>query len=212
MGRRTKVPVATGKGPAVTIDADATVGAVLGQNLFNADGSLVTLNQLAAAIAAVLTPSTSGSLTTDRVAEGLLNLYFTVKRDLDAVAAAIAAGTHTGIAFVYDAGLGTFSFTVNAWTTATRVVNATTVSWVQNIIGAASVGLTTPATPAQGDQFSTIFAATRAGCTLIPQTGFTVMGSASAVPLTSPGSSRKGIVVWVLVGTDWIPLSVNTWA
>jgi hypothetical protein len=48
--------------------------------------------------------------TTDDLAEGVTNLYFTDERAQDAVAAAIAAGTHENIVITYDDNAGSISF------------------------------------------------------------------------------------------------------
>lgn len=94
---------------------------------------------------------------------------------------------------------------------ASQAADFTATSWNEYPIGAANVDATTPAAPTTGDKFALIFLATRANCTLIPNTGFTVMGSGSALPLTAPGSGRKGLIVWMLIGTDWVPYIVTTW-
>lgn len=49
---------------------------------------------------------------TDNLAEGLSNFYFTDERAQDALAAAFAAGTQTGITIVYDDANNKFNFTV----------------------------------------------------------------------------------------------------
>jgi len=48
---------------------------------------------------------------TDGLSEGVTNLYFTEERAQDAVASAIASGTHTNITINYDDANGTLSFT-----------------------------------------------------------------------------------------------------
>lgn len=69
------------------IDPKATQGAVLGENVFNPDGSLVTIAQFAGP---ALPPGSFPS-TTDGLPEGSLNLYYTNARADARVAAGIAA-------------------------------------------------------------------------------------------------------------------------
>lgn len=96
---------------------------------------------------------------------------------------------------------------------ASQVADFTAASWTEYPIGAANVDITTPAGATSGDEFAVIFTATRANCTLVANAGTTLaFGGGSPVALTSPGSSRKGILVLKLVGTEWIPRTVNTWA
>lgn len=91
-----------------------------------------------------------------------------------------------------------------------RNADATIASSTSNMIDAANVDLTTPAAPADGDEFEIHFPTIRANCTLVPNAGYTVLASGSALPLTSPGSLRRGSVTWKLDGTNWFPKSVNT--
>ena len=49
---------------------------------------------------------------TDALPEGATNLYFTDERAQDALAAAFAAGTHTGITITYNDASNSFSFAV----------------------------------------------------------------------------------------------------
>lgn len=51
--------------------------------------------------------------TTDRIPEGATNKYFTDERAQDAVAAMIAAGTHSGITFTYNDASNSLSATVS---------------------------------------------------------------------------------------------------
>lgn len=53
----------------------------------------------------------SGSIGTDAISEGSTNKYFTDDRAQDAVAAALAAGTHTNISVSYDDNAGSISLT-----------------------------------------------------------------------------------------------------
>lgn len=50
------------------------------------------------------------ALTTDVIEEGSTNLYFTDERAMDAIATAIAAGTHSNITITYDDALNKFTF------------------------------------------------------------------------------------------------------
>ena len=51
---KVKVPIAGTVGKSVRLDPDATVGATIGVNLYDADGELVTIATLAAAVADLL--------------------------------------------------------------------------------------------------------------------------------------------------------------
>lgn len=84
-----KVKVALhGQPGSATINPNATEGAVLGVNLRNEDGSLVTLEQLGA----TSSDSTPDSpTTTDSVPEGSSNLYYTDVRADARIAAAMPA-------------------------------------------------------------------------------------------------------------------------
>ena len=92
--------IATAKGEAIsTAAADATTKANTAETNAKsyADGIVGTLE------------TAVGNLTTDDIAEAA-NLYFTDERAQDAVAAAIAAGTHQNITINYDDNAGSISF------------------------------------------------------------------------------------------------------
>lgn len=96
--KNVRVPLFGNPGKSATIDAEATNGATVGTNLFNADGSLVTASQLSGGSSS---PPTSIDLgTSDDLDEGSFNLYFTAKRAQDAVGS-ILTDTAT-IDFSYD--------------------------------------------------------------------------------------------------------------
>lgn len=140
-----KAKVALWKQPRgyATVENGATVGAVLGQNLFYPSGALVkvedfqtspanatgkTLWSMIASIPApvqalagvsgtgvfVVTGTGTGVLgDTDDVTEGSTNKYYTDERAQDAVAAMFAAGTQTGITFTYNDASNSMSATVS---------------------------------------------------------------------------------------------------
>lgn len=81
--KNVKVPLFGNPGKSATIDAEATNGAVVGKNLFNADGSLVNASQLSGGSSAPVSSNDLG--TSDDLDEGSYNLYFTGRRAQDAV-------------------------------------------------------------------------------------------------------------------------------
>lgn len=83
-GRTLRVPI-HGKNGFRDINPDATEGATLGVNLFNPDGSLVTLGQFNVTPGQGIGSSYSGPTNTDGLPEGLTNFYFTDARAQAAV-------------------------------------------------------------------------------------------------------------------------------
>lgn len=90
----------------------------------------------------------------------------------------------------------------SSYTTVRRAVDATIASFTKNFMDAANVDLTTPAAPADGDDFYVFFPVVRANCTIVANSGQTVMGGAS-LALQTPGSDSKGTYRFTLNGTDW---------
>src|SRR5690349_2794489 len=93
--KRVRVALA-GRAGHVDVEQGATAGATLGVNLYNEDGTLVTLEQIAAEIvSAVFTLSEAGGSTspgtTDALPEGTSNLYYTDARADARIAAAMPA-------------------------------------------------------------------------------------------------------------------------
>lgn len=89
-----RLPVAGSRNRVVRVDPNATNGAVVGENLFDAAGNVVDLDALIADAIANLgdtgaTSPAGSDLTTDEVTEGRFNLYYTTER-VDAEIAAHA--------------------------------------------------------------------------------------------------------------------------
>lgn len=106
-----RVPLHGNVAKSVTLDADATNGAVVGTNLWNPDGSLVTLADLAGG-------SAGGDLsidTSDDLDEGGYHFYFTDRRAQDAVGSILV--DTADVDFSYVAGTS-----ISASLTATGVV------------------------------------------------------------------------------------------
>ncbi|NII54413.1 hypothetical protein [Luteibacter sp. SG786] len=99
--KNVKVPLFGNPGKSATIDAEATNGATVGKNLFNADGSLVTTAQLSGG--ASTTSSGSDLGTSDDLDEGSYNLYFTARRAQDAVGSILVDSVD--VDFSYDPGV-----------------------------------------------------------------------------------------------------------
>jgi hypothetical protein len=97
-GRLAKVPLFGNAAKAATVNLDATEGAVLGQNLYWPDGSLVTRAQLAAGAGT----GGTGPDTTDALDEGQWNLYFTSRRAQDAVGSIV--GNSANVTLTYTGG------------------------------------------------------------------------------------------------------------
>lgn len=90
--RLAKVPLFGNVAKAVTVEAGATVGAMIGTNLLMPDGSVATTAKLATLFRAGTT-APSGLTSTDDLDEGRFNLWFTDRRAQDAVGALL---TDTG--------------------------------------------------------------------------------------------------------------------
>jgi hypothetical protein len=87
---------------AGSISNDKLAGSISNDKLSN---SSITINGTATSLGGTRT------LGSDDISEGSTNKYFTDERAQDAVAAAIAAGTHTNVTITYDDNANTLSFT-----------------------------------------------------------------------------------------------------
>lgn len=97
---KVKVPLfRTSPSRAVTIDADATVGARIGVDLLMPDGTLATTAKLQALLGSTPGNSNSGPTTTDELDEGAHNRYFTAAR---AAAAAPIQSVRQGSGVLID--------------------------------------------------------------------------------------------------------------
>ena len=85
-----------------SITNDMLAGSIANEKLAN---SAITINGTSVSLGG------SRTLGTDDVAEGATNKYFTDERAQDAVAAALAAGTHTNITVTYDDNTNSISLT-----------------------------------------------------------------------------------------------------
>jgi hypothetical protein len=83
---------------AAALDATTKANTAEGNANSYTDGQIANVN------------ATIGALDTDDIPEGATNEYFTTERAQDAVAAAIAAGTHANITITYDDNAGSISF------------------------------------------------------------------------------------------------------
>lgn len=90
---------------------------VAGQIYYDTDTNQITLWNGTAWVSLAAGGDVSGqitaaidALTTDVIEEGTTNLYFTNERAQDAIATAIAAGTHSNITITYDDALNKFTF------------------------------------------------------------------------------------------------------
>lgn len=89
-----KFPVYGARRKAVKVDSRATEGAVLGVNLFNPDGSLVTAQQF---IKSVSIPRTA-----DQLPGGVAHQYFTAAAAVAAIVAVLDDGTLGNVVFGWD--------------------------------------------------------------------------------------------------------------
>lgn len=85
---------------SVRVDTTATNGAVIGTNLWDASGNLITQAQWNALSSPSSTGSSSFSGTTDDVDEGQYNLYFTDRRAQDAVGAILENTSNITLTYV----------------------------------------------------------------------------------------------------------------
>lgn len=90
---------------------------VTGQIYYDTDTNQITLwngtawiSLAAGGDVGTLITNAIDALTTDVIEEGSTNLYFTTERAMDAIADAIAAGTHSNITITYDDATNKFTF------------------------------------------------------------------------------------------------------
>lgn len=96
---KASVPVFRNMLKSVTVETAATIGAQVGVNLLLPDGTVGTIAQLQKLFGS--TPSTGTTInTTDDVAEGQWNLYFTNRRAQDAVGAILANSANVTLTYV----------------------------------------------------------------------------------------------------------------
>lgn len=109
--KNVRVPLHGNVAKSVTLDADATNGAVVGTNLWKPDGTLVTMQDFGEGASG----SGPGIDTSDDLDEGGYNFYFTNRRAQDAVGGILV--DTTDVDFSYVAGTS-----ISASLTATGVV------------------------------------------------------------------------------------------
>lgn len=168
----------------VTVDTNATQGAQVGVNLFNADGSLV--KSLSTSSGSSTTTTFNG--TSDDVNEGQFNLYFTARRAQDAVGDILADSTNVTLVYVggtsITANLTTVTPTIGGTLQATlfdsygRIEKTQAVTWAT----AGTVALTYTAgtnTVAAALNTTGVTAGTYGSSSQVPQVTFNAEGQAT---------------------------------
>ncbi len=138
---KASVPLFRNMLKSVTVETAATIGAQIGINLLLPDGSVGTIAQLQKLFGS--TASSSTIRTTDDVAEGQWNLYFTNRRAQDAVGGILANSANVTLTYVggtsitadltnlADSGAGTLlatTFDAKGRKTGSRAATLTTAS------------------------------------------------------------------------------------
>ncbi len=138
---KASVPLFRNMLKSVTVETAATIGAQIGVNLLLPDGSVGTIAQLQKLFGS--TASSSTIRTTDDVAEGQWNLYFTNRRAQDAVGGILANSANVTLTYVggtsitadltnlADSGAGTLlatTFDAKGRKTGSRAATLTTAS------------------------------------------------------------------------------------